>query len=167
MKFTDLRNITRDSNIIETSVSAYMGATWEGIAAMNEWLKLGACDIREEREQGAYRLTAYLPYGVTDFEHDSAYALRLGLVGLEFATMYNGSVHLLAYIDPNCSSEFRVPEPEYNPMKLEGAYECSDCEDRHIIVPEDYYTPPFNKELYKEMRGKKIRILMAPPRNKD
>lgn len=157
IKFTDLRDITRSSDITKTIIGIYMGTKWEG---SGPWLVFGACEVRNE--ENICRISAYLDYDITDPEHDSAYALRLPLIGLEFINVCDNYTHLKAYVDPNNEREFHVPNPGYNPTILEDSYKCTDCEEPHIIVPEGYYVPPVNKELYEKARGRKVGIRIGP-----
>jgi len=155
----DFRSITRDADKCLTKVYIYMGHKWEGHEAMQEWLTFGSCYLRNE--DSLCWLAAYMNYGITDFEHDSAYALRLPLIGLKFLRVFNHATHLEAYVDPDNASEFCVPSPGYNPTMLKEAYECPDCKEHHMIVPEGYYVPPFNEELYNIVRGKKLDICIT------
>lgn len=156
----DLRSVTRSSDIARTTIGIYMGARLEGRDAFNPWIEMGACEVRNEGS--LCWISSHLNYGVTDFEHDSAYALRLPLIGLQFSSVYNHYTVLKAYIDPNNEDEFHVPGPGYNPVALENAYECPDCKDKHMIVPEGNYVPPVNKELYEKVRGREIDIRIGP-----
>jgi hypothetical protein len=161
----DLRSITRSSDIARTKIGIYMGGRWEGHDAFNPWLEFGVCEIMDSGS--LCLITAQLDYGITDFEHDSAYALRIPLIGLKFNSVYNHYSCLEAYIDPNNEGEFHVPNSGYNPAKLKDAYICSECKKSHIIVPEGYYVPPVNKELYEKVRGRKVDIRIGPVYNKE
>ncbi|KKK69814.1 hypothetical protein LCGC14_2930290 [marine sediment metagenome] len=165
IEYTDLRSITRSSDIARTTIGIYMGAKWEGYDAFNPWLEFGVCEVRNE--ENLCWIIARLDYGVTDFEHDSAYALRFPLIGLKFSRVYGHYTCLKAYVDPNNVEEFHVPGPGYNPVALENAHECSDCEESHIIVPEGYYVPPVNKELYEKVRGREVEIRIGPVYNRE
>jgi len=35
---------------------------------------------------------------------------------------------------------------------------CDVCPDKHIIVDEDHFIPPFDKELYKHVEGRRVSI---------
>lgn len=165
IELLDLRSITRSSNIARTTIGIYMGARWEGYDAFNPWIEMGVCEIRNEGN--LCWISARLDYGVTDIEHDAPYALRLPLIGLQFSSVYNHYTVLKAYIDPNNSDEFHVPEPGYNPAAHKDIYECTSCEKPHIMVPEEYYVPPVNKELYKKIRGCEVDIRIGPVYDKE
>ena len=165
---TDLRSITRDSERCLTTVILH--ADWETRVT---WLEFGQASLhrqKESRHDGRWRLEAYLTEGVTDFEHDSAYALKLPLIGLQLndLAVHYHSTHLVAWVDPEDSDNFRVPDPGYNPAKHKDAYVCKDkrCLDErkkgHIIIPEGFYVPPVNQELYKLVRGKRVEIRIGP-----
>ena len=131
-----------------------------GERGFEKWIELGASEIRDESNLCC--LAARMDYGITDFEHDSAYALRLPLIGLKFVMSYNHTIHFEAYIDPHNEDEFRVPPVNYDPTKHERAYTCEDCEEHHPVVPEGFYVPPFDKELYDKVKGHKVRITIGP-----
>jgi len=163
LQTTDLRSITRRSDTCVTTVClrrSYKDRDFK-------WLVLGEAHLtsRDGGNKG-WNLKAYLTSGVTDFEHDSAHALDLPLIGVQLDSVYYHSTHITGYIDPEMdSSSFRVPLPGYNPMKHEDAIECNDdrCEkDPHIIVPEGLYTPPFNRGLFDAVRGKRVEIHIGP-----
>ncbi len=157
VELTDLRSITRDSDTCLTTVYIKMSQEERRV----EWLVFGQAQIRIHHRPSSIWLTAYLKDGATDFEHDSAYALRLPLIGLEFEGVRYHTTMLKAWIDPNEEDEdgdFHVPRPGYNPMELDEAEVCKECEEQHIIVPEDFYVPPFNKELFDLVRGKEVDI---------
>lgn len=172
--FTDLRGITRGSKRCLTVVTIYLD--W---VKKVEWLRFGQAQIRRqgERSPGCFCLEARMTAGVTDFEHDSAYALRLPLVGAQFSELFVAyhTIHLVAWVDPNDDhgDYFRVPFPGYDPTKHEKAYRCKDnrcLEDYpkgHVIVPEGFYVPPFDPDLYAVVRGKKIEITIGPVHEED
>jgi len=174
---TDLRNITRRSDRLKTVVRIHLN--WE---TKRDWLVLGETQIRAQKDgggDGRWRLEAYLGKGVTDFEHDSAYAVRLPLIGLQLgplAVSYHRT-ELFAWVDPNedpaFSPDFRVPRPGYNPMTHPDIHVCKtkgcleDNPKGHIIVPQGFYVPPFDAELYEAVRGKKVEISIGPVYEKD
>jgi hypothetical protein len=135
------------------------------------WLVFGQANLRPSRDRpdGRWRLDARMTGGVTDFEHDSAYALKLPLIGVVFENVdYHASV-FTGWVDPNInvddSSEFRVPRQGYDPTKLPDAHMCKtgECKKNpHIIVPEGFWLPPFDLELYRAVRGKKVEIRISP-----
>ena len=161
---TDLRSITRDSDRVVTRVF------FERTHNQSEftWLIFGQTQVRTSRDRpdGRWRLDARMGNGATDFEHDSAYAISLPLVGLQFLRVDYHQTELVAWVDPNCGqtqTDFHVPRPGYNPMIHKDAYLCKEkkCQ-RHPIVPEGLWTPPFDPELYKLVRGKKVVIHIGP-----
>ena len=113
--------------------------------------------------------------GVTDFEHDSAWALRLPLIGLTWdgLLVHYHTAHLLAWVDPDDLDGFNVPGPGYDPAKLPGAHKCKDKQclkndpTGHIIVPEGNYVPPTNPVLYRQVRGKMLEITIGPTPKED
>ncbi len=163
----DFRSITRRSDICLTQVIVRLD-----FETKVEWLTLGESRVRSRRDtkDGNWRLDAYLPIGVTDFEHDSAYALQLPLIGLQFDHVYYHRTYLTGWVDPDCNDgrEFRVPGPGYDPMSHPEAVECraATCKSNkpfpHMIVPQNFYVPPFNLDLYKIVKGKQVEIRIGP-----
>ena len=159
IELLDLRSITRDSNKCRTSVILQ----WDWQTRI-EWIICGMVDFREDKTK-RWTLQAYLNKGATDFEHDSAHALGLPLIGLTFDRLYYSRSAFTAWIDPNDDSDsFRVPLPGYNPAKLKNTIKCNDkhCDEKHIIVPEGYYYPPHDAKLYDLVKGKKVEISVGP-----
>lgn len=168
---TDLRPISRDVKRCEAVVILHVN--WDS-RENTKWLILGSASIvkRSERNEGQWTLQARMD--ATDFEHDSAYVLQLPLIGLQLdgLAVYNHHVHFVAWVDPNCPENFHVPSPGYDPTKEDGATVCKRKEcvktekgvtsHGHVIVPEGFYVPPFNLELFKMVRGKKVEIRMGP-----
>jgi hypothetical protein len=174
---TDLREISRESDICSTVVR--LSLDWNRDDArppVIDWLKFGQANLRRQIDSshdGRYRLEAYLKEGVTDFEHDSAYALRLPLVGVQLSTLpvlYHNTI-LVGWVDSAQDEDyedFHVPRPGYNPMKHPEAHICKSeyCkrDEEHIIVPEGFYVPPFDQELFDFVKGKRVEIIMGPVR---
>ena len=156
VELTDLRSITRRSDKCVTHVDLYDRKE----CRLTPWLIFGEAQMRIDEPRYGGRivwLESYLASGVTDFEHDSAYALRLSLVGLEFRDIAYHYARFNAIIDPD-GDNFHVPMPGYNPMQEKGALMCEDCKEPHIIVPEGFYVPRFNRELYAAVKGMTVEI---------
>lgn len=158
---TDLRAITRRSDTCVTTVGLRL--SWE--ERNFRWLVLGEAHL-SSREGGnkGWTLKAYLTSGVTDFEHDSAYALQLPLIGVQLDSVYYHSSHIVGWVSPEDASDFRVPRPGYNPMEHEDAVKCDGdrCGGPHVIVPENHYCPPFDRELFEAVKGKRVEIHIGP-----
>jgi hypothetical protein len=165
---TDLRSICRDSDRCSTTVKIRMDWDVKGL-----WLRLGQTNITRrggDNNPGCWQLEAYFKDGVTDFEHDSVKAISIPLIGLELDGLgiHYHKTWLNAWIDPNNADDFRVPGSGYDPTKLKDAHVCKDKSCRradpkgHIIVPEGFYLPPRNLELYDKVRGKRVEILVGP-----
>lgn len=157
VELTDLSSITRNPHQSLTTI--YIETE---MRRLEKWLAFGETNISSDRN--GTLLSAFLQEGVTDFEHDSAYALRLPLIGLTIDMVRYSTCVLTAWIDPNDSHNFAVPPPGYNPMNDPQAEQCSSeyCKDPHIIVPEHLYVPLFDQELYEAVRGKKVEIRIGP-----
>lgn len=172
---TDLRSITRHSDRCLTVVNVQL-VNWDSRTRV-EWLVCGQASIQKPSnpDLGQYTLKAYLPAGVTDFEHDSAYAFQLPLIGIELVSVDYSQTTLRAWVDPEGSEDFRVPRPGYNPMELPGAKTCKlkvhghQCyKNPHKMVPEGYFAgPPPDEELFEAVRGKRVEILFSPVYPKD
>jgi hypothetical protein len=164
--FLDLRPITRQPDRFLTTVKLYHDH-FRG----KEWIIMGQARlVRQERGwssgPGRWAFDAYLPEDVTDFEHDSAFAIRMSLVGVEFKSTYNGYTEVVAIIDPVDFDGFNVPPVGYNPMK--SGHQRDRCKESHIIVPEDGYVPKHNADLFKLARGRFVEITFGvPPKEGD
>lgn len=163
---TDIREITRYPDLCRTTVRLF--PSWDDREAI-DWLIAGQGELRHHEKRGTWELLMRLTEGVTDFEHDSAYAFQLPLIGLTFDSLYYHQTTFVAWVDPNDFENFRVPRPGYNPMKLPGAYCCKDKDCRredpkgHMIVPEDNYAGPMpDRELFQAVRGKRVEIKIGP-----
>ncbi len=157
---TDLTAITRSSDKVQTIVRLCD----EFGQRESEWLVLGECGIRLARESlrpARWWLQAYLNQGATDWEHDSAFALRLPLVALEMQMVLGSNVFLGAIIDGRDPEEFRVPPPGYDPISDGDTCESEHCGKRHPIVPEGRFLPPENPELLRAVVGRQVEILIV------
>lgn len=166
---TDLRSITRSSDKIVTVIELVDRYD----RRRHTWILCGSVNLRtNDRRPGDVELTCYLTAGVTDFEHDSAYAFQLPLIGWTFDSIYYSAVSFTAWVHPEIDRMlgFRVPGPGYNPMEDDDIYECKDgscAEDPHLMVPEGLYIAPHNPELYEKVKGKKVRITIRPAWDKE
>jgi hypothetical protein len=81
VKETDLLSISRGTD----KCRSYVSLEWDWETRVT-WLKFGEATLRKkgEKHDGRWDLEARMGLGATDFEHDTAYALRLPLVGVEF-----------------------------------------------------------------------------------
>lgn len=173
---TELRRICRDSTRRWVSV---MLVDWRG---MNHtpWLWLGETSL--ERPGSGTGKTWWLQAGLgprrrknegvpTDREHDNAWACRLPLIGVELESIRYHHTVISAWVgtDP---TDFHVPLPGYDPRRHPDAVVCAEksCleippEDgggSHIIVPEGFYVPPFEEELFQAVRGQRVEITFFP-----
>jgi hypothetical protein len=172
VKPTDLRGICRRADTCLTVVTIHMD--WQTSV---EWLRFGEAQLRHREHDGTDELKAFLTEGVTDFEHDSAYALSLPLIALRFESLDYHSTRLSAWVHPDDSDAFRVPRPGYDPMKHPKARICSSrasgsrsprssdalCGKPHVIVPEGHYLPPRDAQLYSLVKGKRVEIRITQP----
>ena len=160
----DLSAISRYPNLVFTQV------TFDGDSRLNDmcqdangkpapWLEFGECDIRNESSTSC--ISGRMRSGITDFEHDSCYVVRIDLVGLKYSFTDGQISWFEAVITPEIE-DIRIHDPSFVPEKVKGAYECDveSCE-KHLILPEGYYTPPIYKYA-KAVAGKRIRILTGP-----
>jgi len=160
----DLRHITRHTDKVQTKVWIVDRYGSERV----EWLVLGAPQIRFFENKKTWWLSAYMNQGATDFEEDSAYALRLPLIGVTFDGVEYGATRLVAWVDPAGLDEFHVPaSSDYDPTKHPDTVMCTKCKKPHPIVPEDFYVPPRDKALFKKVRGQRVIIHIGPVWDED
>jgi len=158
IQFTDLTSITRDADKAHTRVRILE----DKYEPSKPWLDFGELQLRNEGR--ICWLAAYLSNGVTDFEHDSAYALRLPIIGLRFEAIMYHTTYITAWVDPDGTEDFNVPRPGYNPAKHPESVMCNSeycVREPHIIVPQGFYVPPFDEELFEAVRGKKLEITVG------
>jgi hypothetical protein len=159
---TDLRGITRQSKSRLTIVSINLGYDEKGYQQKIDWLKFGSASLlRGNPDKNRWDLKAYLSDGAKDFEHSSAYALILPLVGVTFEMVTDHMLHLNAWVDPCLTlGNFHVPRPGYNPLEDLSTKMCKTCEKRHPIV--ENYIPPFDIDLYRAVAGRPVEIVIGP-----
>lgn len=168
LKETDLRSITRDSDTCVTSVVVDLGYDEKGHPLKVTWLVSGQSQLQPIDSSLSIRrwlLTSYMS-NATDFEHDSAYAFRLPLVAVELKAVWYHNAHFTALIQPYDEEDFHVPLPGYNPLEHPDTEKCDRCtgEQAHLIVPEGFYVPPFEKELFKLVAGRPVEVSIGPVR---
>lgn len=153
----DLRPITRSSDRLVTRVQLNIDFN------KSDWLLFGMSDLRFHENLKQWSLQAYLDGGATDFEHDSAYAIRLPLVGLHFDSLFYHQPRFTAWVDATNPRDFNVPTAGYDPRKMEGAHRCKTCtgKESHVIVPEDFYVPPFDPALFNMVKGQRVEITIG------
>lgn len=163
----DLRNCTRGVSHARTIISI------EGDdCSRHTWLILGEVQIRPPKDGCSGAVKGRLTEGVTDFEHDSAYAFSIPIVGFTMVGEVEYSrVSFLAHVaaTPYDQEDLRVPLGPYDPAQLPGATVCKDCEgETHIIVPTGHFSGPpahgdAHADLWKKVRGRLIEIRMLEP----
>lgn len=138
-----------------------------------EWIVCGETCLNRTGTDRKWTIGAYLDKA-TDGDHDTAYAFRFTLIGVEFEFMSSGTSHFVGWIasDEHASENsddqfgtFRVPRNgEYDPLRMKGAQKCDRCKgsDKHMFVPDGFYLPPFDRELYEAVKGKQLRIATGP-----
>jgi hypothetical protein len=134
------------------------------------WIHAGEVELTErawsQGNRGCWTLEVRRR-GATDFEHDTAVALRMGLAGVAFRMASGGRLWLDAVIAGDDPSLFRVPEPEWDQLK--GAIKClhANCrtkDARHLVVEEGRYIPPHNEALFERLRGLRVEIVTGVSR---
>ncbi len=150
----DLRSITRNSDRARCSIK--VRTPEDGF--LIDWIVCGAVSMH--REPNSSWIEARLKYGITDFEHDSAFAFKLPLIGLTYRYTQRHCNRFSAHIDPHDADGFRIPPVGYDPTKLEGTRNCLNCEgsEAHLMVDEDHWMPPSDKALFEIVRGLKVEI---------
>jgi len=166
----DFRPICRDVDKHGLRVSVRDPHT----AAIVTWIEAGESDLRSSNDRTQWDLTARLGPSEeghtvpTDFEHDSAYAFCLPLIGVRFDMAMGHNMIFTAWINPRTES-FGVPPADYDPRKHPRTTMCTDKDciegplehgfGPHMIVPEGFYIPEHNAKLFEQMRGLKVEIV--------
>jgi len=87
-------------------------------------------------------------------------------MALELEMVLGHNVFFKALIDPRHEGDFRVPRPGYNPLLHQDTYICTRDECRkhpsgeHPVVPEGFYTPPFDYELFEAVKCRPVQVVM-------
>jgi len=153
MDLIDLTHLCRTTNNRSTRV--VLAPPYRG--AREEWLKLGMADLIQHQDY--WILKAYLK-NAKDFEHDGAFALRLPLIGVTFEAIYANQTHMYGWVRPDDHEDFNVPtSSSYNPFL--NATVCDQCEEKHYVVPEGFYVPPFDRGLYETVKGRKVQLIFS------
>jgi hypothetical protein len=135
------------------------------------WLVFGACSLNIHEGRGVASFGARMRDSITDFEHDSCWAVRVDLIGVHFTYVYAHTVMLDAWIttDPR---EIKLHPQEFVPENVDNVFKCDDPEHYgpdhkpHLILPEDLYIPP----VYEHARivaGQRVSIRIGPKWNDD
>lgn len=163
----DFRKLSRSEKEILTTVTLF--TDYE----RTEWIKLGEISFRESGNRdasGVWSLGAYLA-NATDFEHDSAHLLKMELVGVQLTAVKYGQTRFVGFIRADYEDGFRVPGPDYNPLTHKDAKVCKGTKKDyckwadnkpHMIVPEGFYVPPANAELFNIVRGRRVEVVTGP-----
>ena len=164
----DFRPLSRNADKVETVISLFTDHT------QTPWIKLGEITLRRHGGSnfpGVWSLGAYL-LNATDFEHDSAHLLKLELVSVELTAIDYGYTRIDGYIRADAEDTFRVGGPDYNPIAHPHTTTCKGSPKacrrgdgkRHPIIPEGFYVPPVNVELFNIVRGRRVEIVTGPVR---
>lgn len=152
IELLDFREITAGSMECQVKLR-------DGFARAKPWIKCHSLSIRSPT---SYRnlwwdAEARLD-SVYDPEHDLCKAFTLPLLGVTFKGAYWGRILFAAAVDPTRPDDFLVPAADYNPGKTHGK-PCEQCEgDAHLMVPEGFYVPDHDPELFSKVVGAQVEI---------
>lgn len=121
-------------------------------------IEFGECRIH--KGERSCSIKGFMPYEITDVEHDSALSVLIGLIGIEYKFTLGHTTFLDAYIttDPG---KVRFYSKDFDPREIPDIATCTGCEEKHLVVPEDYYVPP-KYEYAKALIGKRVNITYGP-----
>lgn len=154
LPLVDLCAVTRDSETVRTCIEVRIRHEYF------QWLRFGS--LSQVGDQ-LTRVGAYLKEGMTDEEHDSAYALSFDVSPIVLTSIRSGVVTLKAWVAGAAedSESLHVPfESVLSVDEIEGVTCDADCGEQHIIVSR--YSPSADVELWKKLRGRELRITIAP-----
>jgi hypothetical protein len=157
---TDLRPFTRDADKFLTQIDLL-----DPYRRRTQWLVLGQSSLHKGigGAQDIWALRAYL-LDATDEVEDSAFALRLPLTGVRLEQVHYHYTVLVGWVSCEDPEElFNVPGPGTN--LLAEAVTCTECEEQHPIVPS--YMPPFDREVFETVAGKRVEITIGPAPTND
>lgn len=131
------------------------------------WIECGDIQMSKRDREPIWTIGARMSYGITDFEHDAAYAFVFEAIGVEFESAYFGDFRFSGWIAFHDYSQFRIPEAAYDPNKDPEGSRCTEksCkaeakkkgEKPHLILGERF-SPKANLELFKKLRGRRFII---------
>lgn len=162
LKVTDLRSISRGSHRCRTKV--YLTDNYEPAVL---WLDFGEAKLvatHGPHSPKKWTLSSNLAHGTTDIEEDFGFALCLPIMALELDMVMGNNVFFKAIIDPQDSRDFRVPRPGYNPLLHPDTFICQEdaclnhAHGAHPIVPEGFWKPPHDYELFEAAKCRTIDI---------
>jgi hypothetical protein len=161
VQLTDLTAISRDADRCVTVVTLYQESLRQSPV---QWLRYGRGNLypmNNHHRPGLWVLAARLGRGATDPEHDSAFAFKLPLVGVEIERVEEGNVWAYGFVDAYDGEEFHVPRPGYDPFKRATICRHMACGNKHPIVPEGCYVPKHDAVLYEAVKGRLVEIRMG------
>ena len=131
----------------------------DGYGRRKPWIKCWSLAIRGPSGDRNLWWDAESKLEVYDFEHDLCKAFTLPLLGVTFKGSYWSRILFAAAIDPTRPDSFRVPAPGYDPGKTHGK-PCETCsgEEPHLMVPEGFYLPDHDPELFAAVVGSQVEI---------
>lgn len=158
LKAIKLSTISRNSAFLFTHVRLD-DFDLQGVLKGN-WLEFGEGLLRNE-DRTCF-LGGRMAGGVLDFEHDTPYVVRVGLVGLTYKFTEHHVSYFDAHITPDID-DIRIYLEDFDPRKVKGSWACKECkgENKHWTLPDGCFTPPVY-ELARVVAGKRVSITMGP-----
>ena len=166
----DMRKYTRDAKTTETNISIVMDyQQWP-------WIKAGTCQLssRKSDHRPVWDFGARL-LNATDFEHDSAYAFKIALIGVEFEMLHGGTFWFHGWIDAADPTDFCMYPPGVDPYADAAPCKARECKTSpHRIV--ERFAPPSaslikesgrlpgdvaTQQLWERVRGQLIKIVIT------
>jgi hypothetical protein len=148
--------VTRDAHLVTTHISVKCNGEYF------RWLEFGSLTTMGDRK--SFIGARY--EGVTDFEHDSAYAVRIEVIDVQLVNIYGGCIELKTWVSAEDERGVSVPRKSILSFDELGAVPCEDehCvgEESHLIV--ESFSPANDVELWKRLRGRELRIEIVPKR---
>ena len=141
----DLTRFTRSSKTCSTTV-------WVGDTFKNSrlWIECGEIELAP-RNLGIWSFGARLGRAASDVEHDSSWAFRFDVIGVEMELVSYGQTHIRAFV--GSGSDFRILRPGQNPFL--GAGRCDICDKKHPITK---YLPDHDPDLMAKLVGQPLSI---------
>lgn len=165
LKPIDLTAISRTSDLLFTQITfedfdlkEALSYEKDGVKHQGVWLKFGECCLSNEG-RSCY-IGGRIHNDIRDFEHDTPYVVRINLVGLQYLFTDHHISHFEAHITPNPEDIHIYPEG-FDPKAVEGSWECDRCDNKHLMLPDGYFTAP-QYELAHVVAGKRISIAFGP-----
>jgi len=128
---------------------------------MVRWITCGQIEINSPNSMGFRTVGARLCDGITDFEHDSAWAFSFNVIALQFEFLRSGRMHFSGFIAPYSQGDSEIRMPQTAKELVADLSECQVCrernEDTHMMTG-TYIPAPRPPGDFRDLYGRRVEI---------